>query len=160
MLFLFFSHTELILLTGDSGSAAFAHVADKFRTGTNFVDVANSTCTYTNMPEVEIPDKYNTFGTVISLQASDTTHLNADANKTYDLLTRQTIPLVLLGRFADPESILVQSRVEFVCMTANKTVGGSRVPEQDTPWKSAGADISARMVGWAAVVVTAVMLML
>lgn len=26
----FFSHTELILLTGDSGSAAFVHLADKF----------------------------------------------------------------------------------------------------------------------------------
>jgi hypothetical protein len=74
---------------------------------------------------VQIPDKYSTFGTVVGLD----TDANADANKTYDLLTRQTIPLVLLGRFVDPESNLVQSSVEFVCMTANKTVEGSRVPE-------------------------------
>jgi hypothetical protein len=112
------------------------------------------------MPEVQVPDKYSTFGTVVGLEVSDTTGVNADANKTYDLLTRQTIPLVLLGRFVDPESSLVQSSVEFVCMTANKTVEGSRVPEQETPWESAGADISARMVGWAAGVVTAVMLVL
>ena len=112
------------------------------------------------MPEVQIPDKYSTFGTVVGLEVSNTTDINADANKTYDLLTRQTIPLVLLGRFVDPESSLVQSGVEFVCMTANKTVEGSRVPEQETPWESSGADISARMVGWAAGVVTAVMLVL
>jgi hypothetical protein len=122
--------------------------------------VTNSTCAYTNMPELQIPDKdkYITFGTVVGLEVSDT--INTDANKTYDLLTRQTIPLVLLGRFDDPESNLVQSRVEFVCMTANRTVEGSRVAEQETPWKSIGTDISARIVGWAAGVVMAVMLVL
>jgi hypothetical protein len=112
------------------------------------------------MPELQIPDKYNTFGTVVGLEVSDTTDINADANRTYDLLTRQTIPLVLLGRFVDPESNLVQSSVEFVCMTANKTVEGSRVPEQETPWKSVGADISARIAKWVAGVVTAIMLVL
>ncbi|OAG01958.1 uncharacterized protein CC84DRAFT_1189333 [Paraphaeosphaeria sporulosa] len=61
-------------------------------------------------------------------------------------------------RFVDPESNLVQSSVEFVCMTANKTVEGSRVPEKEKPWESAGAEVSARMVGWAAAVVTAAML--
>jgi hypothetical protein len=111
------------------------------------------------MPEVQIPDKYNTFGTVIGLEVSDTND-KADANKTYDLLTRQAIPLVLLGRFVDQESNLVQSSVEFVCMTANNTVEGSRVPEQETPWQSTGADISARIGGWAAIVVIAVMLVL
>jgi hypothetical protein len=110
------------------------------------------------MPELQIPDKdkYIMFGTVVGLEVSDT--INTDANKTYDLLTRQTIPLVLLGRFVDPESNLVQSRVEFVCMTANRTVEGSRVAEQETPWKSIGTDSSARIVGWVAGVVTAVML--
>jgi hypothetical protein len=112
------------------------------------------------MPELQIPDKYNTFGTVVGLVVSDTTDVNADANKTYDILTRQTIPLVLLGRFVDPESNLVHNSVEFVCMTANRTVEGSRVPEQGTPWKSAGADISARIVGWAASIVTTIMLVL
>lgn len=113
------------------------------------------------MPEVQIPDKYTTFGTVMGVDASDTADANVDANETYDLLTRQTIPLVILGRFVDPQSNEVQRNVEFVCITANKTVEGSRVPEQDTPWEeSAGADVSARMVGWAAGVVTAVMLML
>jgi hypothetical protein len=110
------------------------------------------------MPEVQIPDKYSTFGTVVGLEVSDTTDVNADADRTYDLSTRQTIPLVLLGRFVDPESSLVQSSVEFVCMNANKTVEGSRVPEQETPWESAGSDISARVVGWAAGMVTAAML--
>ncbi|KAI1669647.1 hypothetical protein L13192_07106 [Pyrenophora tritici-repentis] len=128
---------------------------------TNFLDVTNSTCAYTNMPEVQIPDKYSTFDTTVGVVASNNAGANVDANETYDLLTRQTIPLVLLGRFVDPESNRVQRSVEFVCMTANKTVEGSRVPEQDTPWEeSAGADVSARMVGWAAGVVTAVMLML
>jgi hypothetical protein len=122
--------------------------------------VTNSTCAYTNMPELQIPDKdkYITFGTVVGLEVSD--NINTDANKTYDLLTRQTIPLVLLGRFVDPESNLVQSRVEFVCMTANRTVEGSRIAEQETPWKSIGTDISARIVGWAAGAVMAVMLVL
>jgi hypothetical protein len=119
----------------------------------------NSTCPHTNVPELQIPDKYNTFGTPIGLEVYDT-DFNADANKKYDLLTRQTIPLVILGQFNHPESNLVQSSVEFVCMTANKTVEGSRVSEQETPWKSAGAGISARTVGWAAGVVTAVMLVL
>ncbi|KAF1832482.1 hypothetical protein BDW02DRAFT_581238 [Decorospora gaudefroyi] len=124
-----------------------------------FVDVTNSTCAYTNMPEVQIPDKYSTFGTVAGLALSNTAN-DHDANTTYDLLTRQAIPLVLLGRFADPESNRVQRSVEFVCMTANKTVEGSRVPEQEASWEGAGDDISARMVGWAAGVVTAVMLVL
>lgn len=112
------------------------------------------------MPEVQIPDEYNTFKTVVGLEVSDTTDINADANKTYDLLTRQTIPLVLLGRFVDTKSNLVQSSVKFVCLTANKAVKGSRVAVQDRPWDSAGADISARMVGWAAGVVTAITLVL
>jgi hypothetical protein len=112
------------------------------------------------MPEVQIPDKYNTFGTVVGLDVSDSADVNTDANKTYDLLTRQTIPLVLLGRFVDPASNLVQSSIEFVCMTANRTVEGSRVPEQKTPWESAGAVVSAGIVGWAASLVMAVMLML
>ena len=111
------------------------------------------------MPEVNIPDNYSTFGTVIGLQASNTI-AKVGENETYDLLTRQTIPLVLLGRFADPESNLVQTGLKFVCMTANNTVEGSRVSEEETPWESAGADISARMVGWAAGIATAVMLML
>lgn len=85
---------------------------------------------------------------------------NANSNETYDLLTRQTIPLVLLGRFPDTRSNLVLGSVQFVCMTANKTVEGSRVPEQNTPWANAGVDMSARMVGWAAGVVTAAMLVL
>jgi hypothetical protein len=122
--------------------------------------VTNRTCTYINMPELQIPEKYNTFGAVVGLEVSDATNVNTDANTTYDLLTRQTIPLVLLGRFFDPESNLVQSRVKFVCMTAKKTLGESRVPEQETPWKSAGINVSARKVGWAAGVVTAVMLVL
>jgi hypothetical protein len=122
--------------------------------------VTNTTYAYTNMPELQIPDKYNTFGTVVGLQVSDTPYVNADANETYDLLIRQAIPLVILGQFIKPESNLVQSSVEFVCMTANKTVEGSRVPEQVTPWKSDGADISARIVGLAAGVVTAVMFVL
>ena len=111
------------------------------------------------MPEeLQIPDNYNTFGTNAGLYPSD--NFYAPANETYDLLTRQTIPLVLLGRFVDPESNLVQTSVEFVCMNANNTVEGSRVAEEQTPWDSAGADISAGMVGWAAGVMTAVMLVL
>ncbi|USP75914.1 hypothetical protein yc1106_03188 [Curvularia clavata] len=125
-----------------------------------FLDVTNSTCAYTNMPEVQIPDNYSTFGTAIGVEVSNAIDVNMDANKTYDLLTRQTIPLVILGRFVDPESSLIQSRVEFVCMTANKTVGGSRVPAQETPWESSGVNISAKMVGWAAGVVATVMLVL
>jgi hypothetical protein len=121
--------------------------------------VANSTCAYTGMPEVQIPAKYNTFRTPVGIDVSDTS-ANTGANETYDLLTQQAIPIVLLGRFVDPKSNLVQSSVEFVCMTANNTVEGSRVPEEKTPWESVGADISARMVGWAAGVVTAVMLVL
>jgi hypothetical protein len=113
------------------------------------------------MPEVQIPDKYLTFKTVASVDASDTADDNVDANETYDLMTRQTIPLVLLGRFYDPVSNSGQTSVEFVCMTANKTVEGSRVPEQDTPWEeSAGAYVSAKMVIWAAGVATVVMLVL
>jgi len=122
-------------------------------------DVTNSTCAYNNMPEeVQIPDNYNTFGTNAGVSPSD--NFYAAANETYDLLTRQTIPVVLLGRFVDPDSNLVQTSVEFVCMNANNTVEGSRVAEEQTPWDSAGADISARMVGWAAGVMTAVMLVL
>jgi hypothetical protein len=111
------------------------------------------------MPEVNIPDNYSTFGTVIGLQASDTI-AKVGANEMYDLLTRQTIPLVLLGRFVDPESNRVQRSVEFVCMTANNTVEGSRVPDQETPWESIGAHVSAGTVGWAVSVVTAVMFVL
>ncbi|EDU47208.1 hypothetical protein A1F94_004938 [Pyrenophora tritici-repentis] len=122
--------------------------------------MANSTCAYTDMPEVQIPDNYNTFRTATSVEVASNIDENVTTDQIYDLMTRQTIPVVLLGRFADPESNLVQSSVEFVCLTANKTVEGSRVPEQVTPWKSAGAGISARMVGWAAGVVTAVMLVL
>lgn len=111
------------------------------------------------MSDLQIPDKYNTFGTVIGLETSDTT-ANTDANTTYDLLTEQTIPLVLLGRIPDPKSNLVQSSVQFVCMTANKTVEGSREAEQTTPWESTGVDTSARMVGWAAALVTAATIVL
>ncbi|KAL5372724.1 hypothetical protein DPSP01_013286 [Paraphaeosphaeria sporulosa] len=122
------------------------------------LDVTNDTCAYTDMPELQILDGYSTFGTIMGLEPFKTTRVSADANQAYDILTRQTIPLVLLGRFVDPESNLVQSSFEFVCMTANKTVEGSRVPEKEKPWESAGAEVSARMVGWAAAVVTAAML--
>jgi hypothetical protein len=145
-----------------STSEAFKKACPMLKGGshnTKLVDVANSTCAYTEMPEVQIPAKYNTFRTPVGIDVSDTS-ANTGANETYDLLTQQAIPIVLLGRFVDPKSNLVQSSVEFVCMTANKTVEGSRVPEQETPWKSAGADISAKMVGWATSVVTAVMLVL
>jgi hypothetical protein len=118
----------------------------------------NSMCPHTNVPELQIPDKYNTFGTPVGLEVYDA-DFNADANKTYDLLMRQTIPLVIVGQFNHPESNLMQSSVEFVCMTASKTVEGGRVSEQETPWKSAGAGISARTVGWVAGVVTTVMLL-
>lgn len=122
--------------------------------------MTNSTCAYTNIPEVQIPDNYNTFAANAGVGASDLN--DPDANEQYDLSMRQTIPLVLLGRFFDPDSDsnLVQSSVEFVCMNANNTVEGSRVPEEETPWESAGADFSARMVGWVAGVVAAVMLVL
>ena len=120
--------------------------------------MTNSTCAFTNIPEVQIPDNYNTFVANIGIGGVDNT--DADTNEKYDLLTRQAIPLVLLGRFFDPDSNLVQSSVEFVCMNANNTVEGSRVAEEQTPWDSAGADISAGMVGWAAGVMTAVMLVL
>lgn len=57
------------------------------------------------MPEeAQIPDKYSTFGTVVGVDASNIADANVDANETYDLLMRQTIPLVLLGRFVDPDS--------------------------------------------------------
>lgn len=111
------------------------------------------------MSDLQVPDKYNTFGTVMGLEASETT-AHIDANTTYDLLTRQTIPFVLLARFPDPESNSVQSSVQFVCMTANKTVDGSRVAEPKTPWESTGVDLSAKMVGWAACVLMAVMVVL
>jgi len=165
-------HLTKVLSTGNSAnscpdsdtgstSEAFNKACPMLKGGShssNFIDVTNSTCSYTNPPELQIPDKYTTFGTVVGLEVSDNTDVNADANKTYDLLTRQTIPLVLLGRFVDQESNLAQSSVEFVCMTANKAVEGSRVPTQETPWESAGADISARMVAWTSGVVMAVML--
>jgi hypothetical protein len=109
------------------------------------------------MPEVQIPDEYNTFGTVIGVENING---NVDANQAYDLLTRQTIPLVLLGRFVDPNSNLVQSSVEFLCITANNTVKGSRVPEQQTPWKSALASNNTRIVGWIASVITVIMLLI
>lgn len=120
--------------------------------------MTNDTCTYTDMPEAQIPDGYKTFGTIMGLEAFDTNRVSADANQAYDILTRQTIPLVLLGRFVDPESNLVQSSIEFVCMNANKTVEGSRVPEKEKPWESVGAGVSAGMTGWLAAVVTAAML--
>ncbi|CAN9322300.1 unnamed protein product [Alternaria alternata] len=145
-----------------STSEAFKKACPMLRGGshnTKFIDVANNTCNYTDMPEVNIPDNYSTFGTVIGLQASDTI-AKVGANETYDLLTRQTIPLVLLGRFIDPESNRVQRSVEFVCMTANNTVDGSRIPDQETPWESVGAHLSARTVGWVVSVVTAVMFVL
>lgn len=125
--------------------------------------MTNSTCDYPNATDLQVPDKYSTFGTVIGPQVSNamsSVMFNANSNETYDLLTRQTIPVVLLGRFPDPKSNLVQSSVQFVCMTANMSKEGSRVPEQNTPWANAGVDMSARMVGWAAGVVTAAMLVL
>ena len=124
------------------------------REDTNFLDVTNNTCAYTELPEVQIPERYSTFGTTVGVEASDNMNTNLDANKMYDLLTRQAIPLVLLGRFVDPDSNSVQTSVEFVCITPNNTVNGSRVPEEQTPWKSAGADISVGMLGWIAAVIT------
>ena len=73
------------------------------------------------MPEVQIPDEYNTFKTVVGLEVSDTTDINADANKTYDLLTRQTIPLVLLGRFVDTNLTLLCTKFDFV--STNRLTG-------------------------------------
>ncbi|KAF7571372.1 hypothetical protein PtrM4_088720 [Pyrenophora tritici-repentis] len=78
-----------------------------------FVDMANSTCAYTDMPEVQIPDNYNTFRTATSVEVASNIDENVTTDQIYDLMTRQTIPVVLLGRFADPESNLVQSSVEF-----------------------------------------------
>jgi hypothetical protein len=118
--------------------------------------VTNSTCAYSDLPEVQIPDKYNTFGTVMGLNGFNTISADADANQAYNILTRQTIPLVLLGRFV--ESNRVQSSIEFVCMNANRTVEGSRVPEEEKPWESTGPRLSAKTIGWLPAVVTAAML--
>jgi hypothetical protein len=129
------------------------------RKDTNFLDVTNNTCAYTEIPEVKIPEWYSTFGTAVGVEVSDNINFDLDANKTYDLSTRQAIPLVLLGRFIDKDSNLVQTSVEFVCITANNTVKGSRVPEQQTPWESTGTAISARIVGWVAGLVTTVIIL-
>lgn len=124
------------------------------------LDVTNDTCIYTDLPEVQVPDGYNTYGTLMGLEAFKSIRVSADANQAYDILTRQTIPLVLLGSFIDPKSNRVQHKVEFVCMNANKTVEGSRVPEKEKPWESAGARECSRMVGLAVAVVTAAVLVL
>jgi hypothetical protein len=121
--------------------------------------VTNNTCAYTEIPGVKIPERYSTFGTAVGVEVSDNINLDLDANKTYDLLTRQAIPLVLLGRFVDRDSNSVQTSVEFVCITANNTVKGSRVPEQQTPWESTGSAISARVVNWAAGLITTVIIL-
>jgi hypothetical protein len=82
------------------------------------------------------------------ITAFDSLNVRADAEQAYDLLTRQAIPMVLLGHFVDPQSHEVQNSIEFVCMTANKTVNGSRVSKDEQPWESAGMGVSARRVGW------------
>ncbi|KAF2443133.1 hypothetical protein P171DRAFT_363470 [Karstenula rhodostoma CBS 690.94] len=123
-----------------------------------FVDVTNGTCAYTDMPGVHIPDGYNTFRTQIGLDPFETIEVSADANQAYDFMTRQAIPVVMLGRFVNPQSNKVDRSVEIVCLNANNTVEGSRVPEKEAPWESAGTGLSANKVGWVVAGVVAVVL--
>jgi hypothetical protein len=112
------------------------------------------------MNGVEVPKEYNTFGAVSGLEGFKDGHTSANADQAYAILTRQTVPLVLLGEFVDPKgSNKVERSIQFVCLNANKTVEGSRVPEEK-PWESAGTGVHAASVGWIAAVLTVVVLIL
>lgn len=78
------------------------------------------------MPEVDIPEDYNTFGTVMGADAG----FGGDADQAYDFITRQTIPLILLGSFVDPEG---SGTVDTSFYTASvKHVGGKFCEARDT----------------------------
>lgn len=113
------------------------------------------------MPRVEVPKEYNTFGAVSGLEGFKNGQASANANQAYNILTRQTIPLVLLGEFVDPKgSNKVERSIQFVCLNANKTAEGSRVPEKEKPWESAGTGVRTASVGWVAAVLIVVVLVL
>ena len=114
---------------------------------------------------MQIPDGYNTFGTIMGPGPFQDISGNASAEQAYDLVTRQAIPLVLLARFEDSQPRVsvndvraVESKIEVVCVVANKTVEGSRVAK-DKPWEGAATGMNAR-VGWVSAGIMAIMLAL
>ena len=113
-------------------------------------------CAFDDVPGVQVPDDYITFGAVSYRYGPyKDTKMGSKPEQTYDLLTRQAVPLVLLGSFVDRQSMRLQRNTEVICVVANNTVEGSRTAKEEEPWKSAAVRASAGGVTWVAAAVVA-----
>ncbi|KAJ4351730.1 CCA tRNA nucleotidyltransferase, mitochondrial [Didymosphaeria variabile] len=118
---------------GTEGNDAFKKACPNLRDGPGSyrTDMSNTTCATYEIPSVDVPDEYHSYGTGSMSDAFEDFNYRPNMTEAYDLLVRQTIP--------------------FVCVTPNKTVQGSRaVPEGKAPWESQAVGL---VVGRAAVVV-------
>ena len=70
---------------------------------TGFREVSNTTCTLTELPGVQIPEGYHTFGTPSAINPYEGVYLGSNATQAYDLMARQVVPYVLLATFKDEE---------------------------------------------------------
>lgn len=126
----------------------------------------NGTCRHDPVPEMQIPDGYNTFRTMSDLNPFPHNIATDYPQQAYELLTRQTIPLVFLGRFVDQKPLVVgelhtaEFPIEFACLVANKAAEGSRVADKEKPWESTAAGASAQKMWWVTTWVVAVVLAL
>lgn len=81
----------------------------------------------------------------------------ANASATYDLAVHQTIPFVVVAKFSqsDSDDAEIMDAARMFCITPNKVVDGSRIPESEEPWESGAVD---KRVGGTVSLVVAVMI--
>ena len=73
--------------------------------------------------------------------------------QTYDLMTRQVVPIFLKADLWRNGGFIWQASTEFLCVVGNETVEGSRVAEGEVPWSGAGM---VTIAGWAKVMLAGV----
>jgi hypothetical protein len=103
------------------------------------MNVSNATCTFPSLPGVDLPDGYINNGLGGSYSPYSEIGNFGNATTAYDLSVNQVVPFAVVAHLTDEESNVVHTEIQFVCVTPNITQEGSRVPEDNTPWKSAGA---------------------
>ncbi|KAJ4363778.1 hypothetical protein N0V95_000972 [Ascochyta clinopodiicola] len=144
--------------------ADFSGLADSAR----IPDAGNDTCTYSSLPNTDLPENYHTFQRWKAHLPWYNSGFIGDftPNQTYDLTVAQSVPFIVAAHFNDSTQAAPESDVQFVCVTPKDVVAGSRVPDNKTPWnttrtdESAGARLGSGVAGVLAVAGAVVMLML
>lgn len=96
--------------------------------------VPNHTCNYPSLPNVDLPDGYQTPFSSAGMKGLYNFFGDEPAS-TYDLYTQQVVSFVIVASFEGNQN----NAVQFACVTPNSTQAGSRQPAQ-RPWENSAQD--------------------